>query len=101
MGEGFYFSFPKEVDLALPSADFFINGPASILTGVELWKMRKWGYAMAWFTSGFYLYASVEIFVWSWQESNMTLSILLPQFLAVIVAFAMMRTCWRWKDHFS
>ena len=70
-GQGFYFNFPKNIDLAIPTADIFVNGPASILTGIGLWLVRKWGYSLAWFTAGVYLYASVEIFVWAFQEAKL------------------------------
>jgi len=100
-GEGLYINFPEDIDLALPSADIFINGPASILAGLGLWKTRKWGFAMAWFTSGIYLYASVEIFVWAVQERNLTSEILIPQAMAVIAALIVMVTTWKKRDHFD
>lgn len=100
-GEGLYFNFPTSIDLALPTADIFINGPASILTGLGLWKTRKWGYAMAWFTSGIYLYASAEIFVWAVQEGNLTPEIVVPQALAVFVAVIVMYTSWKKRDQFN
>lgn len=100
-GEGLYFNFPTDIDLALPTADIFINGPASILTGLGLWKTRKWGYAMAWFTSGIYLYASAEIFVWAVQEGNLTPEIVVPQALAVFVAVIVMYTSWKKRDQFN
>ena len=100
-GEGIYFEFPGDIDLALPTADIFINGPASILTGLGLWKTRKWGYVMAWFTAGIYLYASVEVFVWALQEGNLTPEIVIPQTLAVIVAVIVMYSSWKKKDQFK
>jgi hypothetical protein len=100
-GAGFYFNFPNGVDLALPSADLFVNGPASILTGIGLWKTRKWGYVMAWFTAGFYLYASVEVFVFAIQDGNMTPEIFIPQSLAVAAAIIVMLVTWKWQDHFN
>lgn len=100
-GEGFYFDFPADTDLALPTADILINGPASILTGLGLWKTRKWGYAMAWFTAGIYLYASVEIFVWGFQERNLTPEIVVPQALAVLVAVIVIYTSWKKRDQFN
>lgn len=100
-GEGFYFKFPTDIDLAMPTADIFINGPASILTGLGLWKTMKWGYAMAWFTSGIYLYASAEIFVWAVQEGNLTPEIVVPQALAVFVAVIVMYTSWKKRDQFN
>jgi len=100
-GEGFYFDFPLTVDLALPTADIFVNGPVSILAGIGLWKMRQWGFVAAWMTAGIYLYASVEVFVWAWQEGSLTLPILVPQLLAVIAALVVMAVCWKWKDHFK
>ena len=33
-GQGFLFTFPKDVKLASPMADFFINFPVSILAGL-------------------------------------------------------------------
>ena len=100
-GEGLYFNFPEDIDLALPSADIFINGPASILAGLGLWKNRKWGFAMAWFTAGIYLYASVEVFVWAVQEGNLTPEIVIPQALAVVAAVIVMYATWKKRDQFN
>lgn len=100
-GEGFYFHFPSDIDLALPTADIFINAPASILTGLGLWKSRKWGFAMAWFTAGIYLYASVEVFVWAVQEGNLSPEIVFPQVLAVIAALVVIFRSWVKRDQFS
>lgn len=99
-GEGFYFTFPKDLDLAIPTADIFVNGPASILTGIGLWRMRKWGYAMAWFTAGLYMYGSVEIFVWAFQDGKLTPEIVIPQSLAVATALFVMVISWKGKDKF-
>lgn len=99
-GEGFYFDFPTSVDLAIPTADLFINGPASILAGLGLWKTRKWGFAMAWLTAGIYLYASVEVFVWAVQEGSLTPEIVIPQTLAVIAALAVLLTSWKKRNKF-
>ena len=43
--------------------DILVNGPASIAAAIGLWKMKQWGYATSQFVAGFYVYASVEIFV--------------------------------------
>ena len=100
-GEGIYFAFPGDVDLALPSADIFVNGPASILAGLGLWRMKKWGFAIAWFTAGIYLYASVEVLVWALQEGNLSSAIVIPQALAVIAALTLMFTSWKKRDQFT
>ncbi len=99
-GQGFYFNFPKNIDLAIPTADIFVNGPASILTGIGLWRVRKWGYSLAWFTAGVYLYASVEIFVWAFQEANLTPEIVVPQAMAVVVALVVLFVSWNKRDEF-
>ena len=99
-GEGFYLQFPPGVDLSLTTADIFINGPASILTGIGLWKKRKWGFASAWFTAGFYIYASVEIFVWAIQEGAPSPAIIIPQALAVMAAVLVMVMTWKKRDSF-
>ncbi len=89
-GKGFLLAFPAGVDYAFPVTDLLVNAPASILAAVGLWGMRRYGYAAAWFVAGFYVYASVEIFV---QVAQGTLpgdpAILLPQILAVAVALAL------------
>jgi hypothetical protein len=102
-GKGFILSPPKSVDLAFPIADTLINAPASIITGIGLWRMKKWGYAAAWFTSGLYLYASTEIFVHAWQNGVLTsaLEITNPQTMAVLVAVVTMVLIWRKRESFS
>jgi uncharacterized membrane protein (DUF2068 family) len=102
-GEGFLLNPPEGVDLAFPVADTLINAPASLLTGIGLWRMRKWAYPMAWFTAGFYLYASVEIFVHAAQEGILltAVEISIPQVAAVIVAIVTMVLTWRKREVFA
>ncbi|MEN8240349.1 MAG: hypothetical protein ABFS17_00375 [Chloroflexota bacterium] len=101
-GQGFILNPPEGVDLAFPVADTLINAPASILTGIGFWRMRKWGFALAWFTAGFYLYASVEIFVHALQEGILTsaLEITIPQVAAVLVALVTMVVTWKNREKF-
>ncbi len=101
-GEGFVLSFPEGVDLGLPVADILINAPASILTAIGLWGMRKWGKYMAWFTAGFYLYASVEIFAHYAQLGELSnMAITLPQAVAVLAAVVVMVVSWKYRDRFT
>jgi len=101
-GEGFILNFPEGVDLGLPAADILINAPASILTAIGLWGMRRWGKYMAWFTAGFYLYASVEIFAHYAQLGELSkIEITLPQIVAVIVAILVMIVSWKYCERFT
>ena len=101
-GEGFILNFPEGVDLGLPAADILINAPASILTAIGLWGMRSWGKYMAWFTAGFYLYASVEIFVHYAQLGELSnMAITLPQAVAVLAAVVVMSVSWKYRDRFT
>ena len=100
-GEGFLFSFPEGVDYRFPVADLLVNAPASLLAGVGLWRMRRWGYAVGYFVAGFYLYASVEIFVDVIQAGPpFPVAIVVPQALAVAVAVALVFTLGRMRDRF-
>jgi len=100
-GEGFLFSFPEGVDYRFPVADLLVNAPASLLAGVGLWRMRRWGYAVGYFVAGFYLYASVEIFVDVIQAGPpFPVAIVVPQTLAVAVAVALVFTLKRMRDRF-
>jgi uncharacterized membrane protein (DUF2068 family) len=102
-GQGFLLAPPEGVDLAFPVADTLINAPASILTGVGLWRMRKWGFALAWFTAGIYLYASVEIFVQAAREGVLltAFEITISQTAAVLVAVVTMVLTWKNKARFA
>ena len=101
-GEGFILNFPVGVDLGLPAADILINAPASILTAVGLWGMRRWGKYMAWFTAGFYLYASVEIFVHYAQLGELSnMAITMPQSVAVLAAVVVMVISWKYRNRFN
>ena len=62
-GEGFLFSFPEGVDYRFPITDILVNAPASIVAAVGLWRLRRFGFVGSQFVAGFYIYASVEIFV--------------------------------------
>lgn len=95
-GEGFLLSFPEGVDYTFPITDILVNAPASILAAIGLWRLKRYGFVAAYFVAGFYIYASVEIFVHVFQGSPpFALEILVPQVLAVIVAVALI--CYLWK----
>jgi len=101
-GEGFILNFPEGIDLGLPAADILINAPASILTAIGLWGMCRWGKYMAWFTAGFYLYASVEIFAHYAQLGELSkMEITLPQTVAVIMAILVMIISWKHRESFT
>jgi hypothetical protein len=101
-GEGFILQFPAGVDYSFPVTDILVNAPASIIAAAGLWKLRRYGYVAAQFVAGFYIYASVEIFVRAAQGSlPLTLAILFPQILAVLVACALVFYLWRIQALFS
>lgn len=101
-GEGFLFQFPVGVDLAFPITDIMVNAPASLLASIGLWRMRKYGYVAAQFVAGFYVYASIEIFVHVYQAGQpYPLEIISPQVLAVLVAIFLVGYLWKIQDQFS
>jgi hypothetical protein len=101
-GEGFILSFPEGVDYSFPIADILINTPASIIAAIGLWKLKRYGYVVSQFVAGFYIYASVEIFVDVAQAGPPYLmEIIFPQILAVIVAILLIFYLWRVKDLFQ
>ena len=101
-GEGFILSFPEGVDYSFPIADILINAPASIIAAIGLWKLKRYGYAVSQFVVGFYIYASVEIFVDVAQAGPpYAMEIIFPQILAVIVAIFLIFYLWRVKDLFQ
>lgn len=101
-GQGFILTFPGGVDLAYPTADILVNAPASILAAIGLWRMRRYGYVASQFVAGFYIYASVEIFVHVFQDGPpFAIEILLPQILAVLVALALVFCLWPLQDRFK
>jgi hypothetical protein len=61
-----------------------------------LWGGRRYGYVAAQFTAGFFVYASVEIFVMVFQAPPpFPLEILIPQVFAVIMAYYLVFYLWR------
>lgn len=100
-GEGFILSFPEGVDYSFPVADILINTPASLIAAIGLWKLKRYGYVASQFVAGFYVYASVEIFVQVAQAGPpYPMEIILPQVLAVIVAIFLIFYLWRSRDLF-
>jgi hypothetical protein len=100
-GEGFLFSFPAGVDYGFPITDILVNTPASIIAAIGLWKMRRYGYIASQFVAGFYIYASVEIFVHVFQAGPpYAMEILIPQVLAVLVAVMLVFYLWPLQDDF-
>jgi hypothetical protein len=100
-GQGFLFTFPGDVKLATPIADFFINFPVSVIAGIGLLGMRKYGYAASQFVAGIYIYASVLIFVEMFQgELPSGPEIWAPQALAVVIGLVLVFYLWRLRDRF-
>ena len=100
-GEGFILSFPDGVDYAFPITDILVNAPASIIASIGLWQMRRYGYVASQFVAGFYIYASVEIFVHVIQGGLFyAMEIIIPQVLAVLVAITLITYLWRIQDTF-
>jgi hypothetical protein len=101
-GEGFILDPPSGVDLAFPITDILVNAPASIAAAVGLWRMRRWGYAASQFVAGFYVYASVEIFVHVAQAGPpYAVEIVAPQVLAVLIAVALVAYLRRIREQFD
>ena len=95
-GSGFLLSFPEGVDYAFPVTDILVNAPASLIAAIGLWRLKRYGLVAAYFVSGFYIYASVEIFVRVFQGGPpYAVEILVPQVLAVGVALALIVYLWK------
>ena len=101
-GDGFLFSFPPGVDYSFPITDILVNAPACIVTAIGLWQGKRYGYIAAQFTAGFFVYASVEIFVMTFQvPPPYPMEILVPQVLAMIVAYFLVFYLWRIQKLFN
>jgi hypothetical protein len=101
-GGGFLLSFPPGVDYRYPITDILVNTPACLISAIGLWQGRRYGYIAAQFTAGFFVYASVEIFVMVFQElPPYPMEILVPQILAMIVACFLVFYLWRIQKLFN
>ena len=101
-GEGFLLQFPEDVSWTFPLTDVLINAPASMIAAIGLWQMKRYGYAASQFVAGFYLYASVYIFVEVIQAGPpYPVEIVVPQVLAVLVAIGLIFYLWRIQDRFK
>lgn len=90
-GQGFILQAPEGVDLAFPITDILVNAPASILAAIGLWTLRRFGYLASYFVAGFYIYASVYIFIEVITGGPpYPIEIVIPQVLAVLAAVALL-----------
>jgi len=100
-GQGFILQPPEEVELGFPITDMVINAPASIVAAVGLWQLKRFGYRAAYFVAGFYIYASVYIFVEVAQGGPpYAVEILVPQVFAVLAAVALLILPERYRELF-
>ena len=84
-GESFLYSFPEGVDYGYPISDILVNAPVSLVAALGLWGLKWYGYV-----AGFYVYASVEIFIHILQDGPpYAVEIVGSQVLVVIVAAAL------------
>jgi uncharacterized membrane protein (DUF2068 family) len=89
------------VDYRFPVTDLLVNAPASLIAAIGLWRLKRYGYVAAQFVAGFYIYASVEIFVDVVQSGPpYPLATVMPQVIAVLVATALVAYLWRVQDRF-
>ena len=100
-GEGFLLQFPEGADYRFPVTDILVNAPASMIAAIGLWWMRRYGYVASQFVAGFYIYASVEIFVEVVQTGPpYAIEIIVPQVMAVAVAATLVVYLWRIREMF-
>jgi lipopolysaccharide export LptBFGC system permease protein LptF len=79
-----------------------VNAPASIVAAIGLWKLKRYGQRAAHFVAGFYVYASVYIFVEVAQGGPpYAVEIVVPQILALLVAIALLIAPERYRERFS
>ncbi len=101
-GEGFLLRFPEGIDYRFPVTDIPVNVPVSMVAALGLWRMRRYGYVASQFVAGFYIYASMEIFVEVVQGGPpYPTEIIMPQIMAVAVAAALMVYLWRIQEMFG
>ena len=101
-GKGFLFSFPQGADYRYPVTDILVNAPASMIAAIGLWGMRRYGYVASQFVAGFYIYASVEIFVEMLQTGPpYPIEIIVPQVSAVLIAVILVVYLWRIQEFFG
>lgn len=101
-GEGFLLSFPEGADYRFPITDILVNAPASMIAAIGLWRWRRFGYVASQFVAGFYIYASVEIFVEVVQTGPpYPVEIIVPQLMAVMVAVMLVVYLWRIQKLFT
>ena len=101
-GQGFILHPPEDVALAFPITDMLVNAPASIVAAVGLWKLKRYGHRAAYFVAGFYIYASVYIFVEVAEGGPpYAVEILVPQVLAVLAAIALLIVPERCRERFQ
>ena len=101
-GQGFVLNPPEGASIAFPITDILVNAPASILAGIGLWRLRRYGFLAAYFVAGFYVYASVYIFAELFEAGPpYPVEILVPQILAVLVAIGLLIYPGQFRDRFG
>ena len=101
-GEGFILDASPDVDIAFPVTDILVNAPACLITAFGLWKLKRFGYPASQFVAGFFIYASVYIFVEVLQGGTpYPLEIVMPQLLALLTAAVLVVYLYRVRDLFQ
>jgi hypothetical protein len=101
-GEGFLFQFPAGVDYRFPITDILVNAPASMIAAIGLWGMKRYGYVASQFVAGFYIYASVEIFVDVLQSGPpYPIEVVVPQVMAVTLGVTLVAYLWHIQEKFE
>lgn len=101
-GEGFILQCPEGVNYGFPVTDILVNASASIVAATGLWRLKRYGYLASYFVAGFYVYASVYIFVEVIQTGPpYPMEIVAPQVLAVLVAIGLIVYPERFRERFQ
>ena len=101
-GQGFILGAPQRINLAFPITDVLVNAPASWLTALGLWSLRRYGYVGSYFVAGFYVYASVYNLIEVFQDGPpYPAEIIIPQMLAVLLAIALLSLPNRHRTRFT
>ncbi|MFN4084194.1 MAG: hypothetical protein ACK4K9_11235 [Bacteroidia bacterium] len=90
-GDGSIFLQNELIMVLIPWADIILTGPVSVITGYALLKHINWANKAGLFTSGIYLFGSVQVFITMIWNYHFSIILFIPALSGLLIALMFLR----------
>jgi len=84
-GDGSIFSQTELLTVLIPVADIILTGPISLISGYGILKKLNWGKVLGLFTSGIYIFGSVQVFITMIWNNDYSVLLIIPSISGLLI----------------